>query len=105
MITQTEDTLKVEALDYAVKRKIVNEKTIDAYINAYKSCERNFTIEVMLNHISEIWNHSQEEIKTSASTHGAYSGWEAEKRERAKMEKELAVAKKVKEALKIFKTI
>ena len=26
MITKTEDSLKIEALDYAMKRKIVNEK-------------------------------------------------------------------------------
>jgi len=105
MITKTEDTLKVEALDYAMKRKIVNEKAINAYIAGYKSCEREFTIGVMLTHVSKIWGYSDKDINESAGIHGAYSGWEAEKRERTRMEKEREVALKVKEALDIFKTI
>lgn len=105
MITKTEDSLKVDALDYALKKKLVNEKSINAYIDAYKSCERNFTTEVMLNYISNLWNHSNEEIEKESGTHGAYSGYEAEKRQRTKMEKQREVSLKVKEALDIFKTI
>jgi hypothetical protein len=105
MITQTEYGLKVEALDYAVKRKIVNEKTIEAYINAYKSCESKFTVEVMLNYIRNVWNHSQETIEREVSTHYAYSGYESSKREQIMMEKQLEISKKIGEALEIFKTI
>jgi hypothetical protein len=105
MITKTENELKVDALDYAMKNKIVNEKAIKAYINGYKMCETNLTKEFMLSHIFNVWNHSDDYIKTTSGTHGAYSGWEAEKRERLKLEKQRDVALKVKEALDILKTI
>lgn len=63
----TDNELKLSALDYAERNKIVNQKTIKAYQDAVRSAEKHFTTDFMIKWISENWNRTDNQIEDKAS--------------------------------------
>jgi len=62
----TDDNLKLSALDYAERNKIVNQKTIKAYQDAIRSAEKHFTTDYMINWIANNWNKTEKQIENEA---------------------------------------
>lgn len=93
-----DDTLKLMALEYADKNKIVNKKTIDCYIHAVRTAENYFTHNFAIRTIANDWNRDQKEIdKIATQCHygGYYDGImnvENCERRRLAIEKKLALA-------------
>lgn len=61
-----DNILKLAALDYAERNKIVNQKTIKAFQDAVRQAEVVFTPEFIINYISENWDLTDEQIEQKA---------------------------------------
>lgn len=62
----TDNELKLSALDYAEKNKIVNQKTISAFQDAFRFAETHFTTDFMIKWISENWDRTEKQIDDKA---------------------------------------
>ncbi len=82
---KNDDRIKLDALEYAEKNKIVNQKSIDAYIAGYKNCKAEHTSKEMIQRLFDMFYNSDQEIKTESETAEAYSGYKIGQDTRKKM--------------------
>lgn len=99
-----DNDLKLAALSYAEKNKIVNQKTIQAFQDAVRQAEVVFTPEFIINYIADNWNLTDKQIEEKAGF--VYYGGSGEhinkayERELKKYTKKRELAKACKEYLK-----
>lgn len=99
-----DNDLKLAALSYAEKNKIVNQKTIQAFQDAVRQAEVVFTPEFIIKYIADNWDLTDEKIKQQAGMVYYSGGGEhinkAYDRELKKYTKQRELAKACKEYLK-----
>lgn len=98
-----DSVLKLAALEYAEKNKIVNQKTIQAYQDAIRAAEKHFTPTYMIDWISKNWDKSEKQIDDEAQMvyYGGNGSFidKAYKNEKIRLYKERDLAKACKEYL------
>lgn len=70
----TEDKLKIMSLDYATKNKIVNAKTIQAFIDGYKTADNHFSYKNMITLLINKFDKTDKFIENECQMSLAYSG-------------------------------
>lgn len=91
------DRVKLDALEYAEKNKIVNQKSIQAYIAGYNSCKAEHTAQEMVNRLYDMYYRTKEDIYSQYQMDEAYSGYDRAKDIKLKLTKEKEFAVKLKE--------
>ncbi|MDV3555207.1 hypothetical protein [Elizabethkingia anophelis] len=102
---KSDDKLKLQALDYAERHKIVNSKSIKAFVDGYRANDNETSFQEMLQYIVSKWDHTKEHIETEYQTYLAYSGQELAENNRNELYNQKHIALKCKEALEIFKKL
>lgn len=99
---KTDNELRLEALNYAEKNKIVNSKSIQAFFDGYRTNDNETSFKDMLKYIIDKWNHSKEYIESDYQTYLAYGGYESGESRRNELYNQKQIAMKCKEALNIL---
>ncbi|MDC8024896.1 hypothetical protein NBY09_01710 [Elizabethkingia anophelis] len=102
---KSDDKLKLQALDYAERHKIVNSKSIKAFVDGYRANDNETSFQDMLQYIVSKWDHTKEHIETEYQADLAYSGQEISESNRNELYNQKHIALKCKEALEIFKKL
>ena len=98
-----DNDLKLAALSYAENKKIVSQKTIQAFQDAVRQAEKVFTPEFIIKYIADNWDLTNEKIEEKANMVYYGGGGEqihrAYQSERLKYTKQRELAKACKEYL------
>ena len=95
---KNEKEIKLQALEYAEKNRIVNQKSIDAYIKGYNDCKKEHTLPNMVSRLYKENYISNESIENHYQTCLAYSGNKVAISERIKKTKYKEFAESIKKA-------